>query len=84
MEENPAPTISDIISPMRTVSADYSQGNEALFCEHDGKQCIAISLTAIFYHQKEHISEWFSSTLNNILTIGNNLIVPVRYSVLAN
>ena len=32
---------------MRTVSADYSQGNEALFGEDAGKQCVAMSLTAI-------------------------------------
>ena len=70
-------------------------GNEALFGENAGKQCVdlpqvdlmnfrveyvrkskqcvAMSLTAIIYHQIEHISEWTSSTLKNILTIGNNL-----------
>jgi len=31
VEENPGPTIFDIIDPLRTVSADYSQGNEALW-----------------------------------------------------
>ena len=49
MEENPGPTIFDIIDPMRTVSADYSQGNETLFGENAGKQCVAMSLTAIIY-----------------------------------
>ena len=70
-------------------------GNEALFGENAGKQCVdlpqvdlmnfrveyvrkskqcvAMSLTATIYHQIEHISEWTSSTLKNILTIGNNL-----------
>ena len=43
-----------------------------------------MSLTAIIYHQVEHINEWTSSTLNNILTIGNNLYVSIRYSVQAN
>ena len=33
VEENPGPTIFDIIDPTRTASADYSQGNEALFGE---------------------------------------------------
>ncbi|KAK2563295.1 hypothetical protein P5673_013659 [Acropora cervicornis] len=56
VEENPGPTIFDIIDPMRTVSADYSQGNEALFGENAGKQCVAMSLTAIIYHQIEHIT----------------------------
>ena len=77
VEENPGRTIFDIIDPMITVSADYSQGNEALFGENAGKQCVAMSLTAIIYHQVEHISEWTSSTLNNILTIGNNLYVSI-------
>ena len=84
VEENPGPIIFDIIDPMRTVSADYSQGNEALFGESAGKQCVAMSLTAIIYHQIEHITDWTSSTLNNILTIGNNLYVSIRYSVQAN
>ena len=77
VEENPGPTIFDIIDPMITVSADYSQGNEALFGENAGKQCVAISLTAIICHQVEHISEWTSSTLNDVLTIGNNLYVSI-------
>ena len=66
---------------MKTVSADYSQGIEALFGENAGKQCVAISLTVIIYHQREHISEWTSSTLNNIFTIGNNVYVSIRYFV---
>jgi len=57
VEENPGPTILDVIDPMRTVPADYSQGNEALFGENAGKQCVAMSVTAIIYHQIEHISE---------------------------
>ena len=55
---------------MRTVSADYSQGNEALFGENAGKRCVDMSLTAIIYHQIYRISNWTS--WNNILTIGNN------------
>ena len=42
VEENPGPTIFDVINPMRTVSANYSQGNEALFGENAGKQCVTI------------------------------------------
>lgn len=30
VEENPGPTISDIIDPRTTVSADYSQGNDSV------------------------------------------------------
>ena len=32
----------------------------------------------------KHISVWTSSTLNNILTIGNNLYISIRQSVQAN
>ena len=43
-----------------------------------------MSLTAITYHQIEHISEWTSSTLNSVLTIGSNLFVSIRHSEQAN
>ena len=73
VEENPGPTIFDIIDPTTTVSADSSQGNEALFGVNAGKQCVAMSLTAIIYHQIQDISLWTNSTLKNVLVIGNNL-----------
>ena len=57
------------------MTADYSQGNEALFGENAGKQCVAMSLTAIIYHHIEEINLWISSILNNILTIRNNNII---------
>ena len=44
-----------------------------LFGENAGKQCLAMSLTAIIYHHIKDISLWSSSTLNNILVTGNNL-----------
>ena len=50
VKENPDPTTFDINDPTTTVSADSSQGNEVLFGENAGKQCVAnISLTAIIY-----------------------------------
>ena len=73
MEENPGPTIFEVIDSTRTVCADYNQGNEALFGENAGKQCVAMSLTAIIYHHIEDINLWSSSTLNNILVTGNSL-----------
>ena len=84
VEENPGPTIFDVIDPTRTICADYSQGNEALFGENAGKQCVAMSLTAIIYHHIEDINLWTSSILNNILTIGNNLYTSIRCSVQTN
>ena len=82
--ENPDSTIFDVIGPTRTMCADYSQGNEALFRENAGKQCVAMSLTAIIYHHIEDIDLWTSSPLNNILTIGNDWFISIRCSVQTN
>ena len=64
----------------------YSQGNQALFDENAGKQCVTMSLTAVIYRHLKDINFWTSSTLNNILTIGNNLnmYIPIRCSVQTN
>ena len=83
VEENPGPAIFDIVDPTRTVSADYSQGDE-VFGENAGKQCVGMSLSAIIYHHLEHNSLWRSSTLNRILTIGNTLYTSIRCSVQTN
>ena len=72
------------IDPTRTICADYSQGNEALFGENAGKQCVAMSLTAVIYHHIEDIYLWTSSTSNNILTIANNLYISIRCFVQTN
>ena len=84
VEENRGPTIFDVIDPTRTICADYSQGNVALFGENAGKQCVAMSLTAIIYHHIQDMNLWTSSTLNNILTIGNNLYISISSSVRTN
>ena len=34
VEENPGPTIFDVVDPTRTICAGYSRGNEALFGEN--------------------------------------------------
>ena len=81
VEENPGPTMFEVIDSKRTVFADYNQGNEVLFGENAGKQCVAISLTAIIYHHIEGINLWSSSTLNNILVTGNNLYSTQVYCV---
>ncbi|XP_022782755.1 uncharacterized protein LOC111323626 [Stylophora pistillata] len=87
VEENPGPTIFEVIDPTRTVCANYNQGNEALFGENGenaGKQCVAMSLTAIIYHHIEDITLWSSSTLNDILVTGNNLYSTIRSMVQTN
>ena len=84
VEENPGPTMFDIIDPTTTVSANSSQGKEATFGVNPGKQCVAMSLTAMIYHQIQDISLWANSTLNNILVIGNNLYSSITCSVQTN
>ena len=65
--ENPGPTIFDIIDLATTVSTDSSQGNEAIFGVNAGKQCVAMSLTAIIYHQIQDNSTLNNSTLITLL-----------------
>ena len=43
-----------------------------------------MSITAIIYHHIEDINLWTSSTLNNILTIGNDFYTSIRCSVQTN
>ena len=57
---------NDFLQATRTICANYSQGNQALFGENAGKQCVTMSLTAVIYHHLEDINVWTSSTLNNI------------------
>ena len=65
--ENPGPTTFDIIDLATTVSTDSSQGNEAIFGVNAGKQCVAMSLTAIIYHQIQDNSTLNNSTLITLL-----------------
>ena len=65
-EENPGPT-------SKTICADFSQSNARKFGPSAGKQCVAMSLTAIVQTKVKDITTWDSSFLNKILSIGNNL-----------
>ena len=79
---------NNYLQATRTICANYSQGNQVLFGENAGKQCVTMSVTAaVIYHHIEDINFWTSSTLNNIFTIANNLymyISVVRWSVQTN
>ena len=74
---------NDFLQAARAICANYSQGNQVLFGENAGKQCVTMSLTAVIYNHLEDINFWTSSTLNNILTIVNNLYmyISMRCSV---
>ena len=81
VEENPGPTtINEIVDHRLTVSADFSQG-DVRFGQNAGKQCVAMSLTAIVYNNIHCVNVWDSSTLNTILFIGNSLYTFISSSV---
>ena len=55
VEENPGPTLCGIIDPSQTICADYSQGDRHHFKQNAGKQCVAMSVTAIVHTQLEQL-----------------------------
>ena len=46
----------DIVYPTETVVADFSQGNSRRFRQSAGKQCVAMSLTAIIHNELKDIN----------------------------
>ena len=81
VEENPGPTIYEIVNTNNTVCADFDQGNMAKFGENAGKQCVAMSLTAVIFKYITNIYNWDSADLNSILAHGNCLYSCIRVSV---
>ena len=67
--------------PTKTICADFSQGNTKKFRQNAGKQCLAMSLTAIIYNHITNANEWDSTVLNDILCAGNNLYSFISNSV---
>ena len=75
-------TLYQIIHVFETLRADFSQGDQSNFGDNAGKQCVAMSLTAIiFRYIKPHIDTWDSPDLNNILCLGNCLYDCIKCSV---
>jgi hypothetical protein len=54
IEKNPGP--SSYVDPNKTIAAPYSQGNELLFGQSAGQQCIAMSLCSLIYNNTKGIS----------------------------
>ena len=69
VKENPGPTIYDAVDPSKTICADFIQGNTKKFRQNAGKQCVAMSLTAIIYNEITNINAWDSSFLNVIFGV---------------
>ena len=68
IEKNPGPSYVD---PSKTIHARYSQGNEYVFGSYAGRQCVAMSLSALIYMCNKEIAE--SQDLIKIMNIGNEL-----------
>ena len=81
VEENPGPTVYDVVDPTQTVCADFSQGDTRKFRQNAGKQCLAISLTAIIHSHILDVDTWDTSLLNHILYAGNDLYTFISNSV---
>ena len=80
VKTNLGPTVYDIIDPTTTTCADFSQG-DTRFGFSAGKQCVAMSLTAIVYNQLQTVSMWNSSSLNTLSLNGNGLYNYISNSV---
>ena len=61
VEENPGPTIYDLVDRNEKIAADFKQGNSRKFRQNAGKQCVALSLTAIMHTELKiykYINQW--------------------------
>ena len=68
IETNPGPSVVD---PSKTIVAPYSQGNVAVFGHNAGRQCVAMSLSALVFNHTNFIC--LSEDLFEIMNAGNNL-----------
>ena len=68
-EKNPRPPT--YVDPNKTIVASYSQGNELVFGQNVGQQCIVMSLFSLIYNDTQGISS--ANDLIQIMNIGNQL-----------
>ena len=80
VEENPGPTIDDIVDCSHTIHARFNQGND-IFGSNAGKQCVAMSLSAIVYKEVKSVNIWNQTTLNTIMVCGDNLYGTISRSI---
>ena len=70
IEKNPGPLIHGV-DPTKIIQAPYSQGDVHVFGQNAGRQCVAMSLCALIYHNTKGISN--SGDLKQIMHTGNQL-----------
>ena len=67
VKTNPGPTV---VNPTKTISAPYSQSNAEVFgVRNAGRQCVAVSLTALIYISRKSISSM--TDLAQTMNVGN-------------
>ena len=72
MEKNSGPSPMYVDHFSKTIAAPYSQGNELVFGQNAGQQCVAMSLCSLIYNNKQAgISS--ANDLIQIMNIGNQL-----------
>ena len=57
VEENPDPTINYTVDCSYTIHVSFNQGNN-LFGPNAGKQCVAMSLSAIVHKEIKSVNIW--------------------------
>ena len=70
IEKNPGP-LPMYVDPSKTIAAPYNQGNELVFGQNAGQQCVAMRLCSLIYNNKQGISS--ANNLIQIMNIGNQL-----------
>ncbi|RMX46527.1 hypothetical protein pdam_00018717 [Pocillopora damicornis] len=73
-EKNPGPLT--YVDPNKTIVASRSQGNELVFGQNGGQQCVAMSLCSLIYNDTQGISS--ANDLIQIMNIGNQLYSTKR------
>ena len=64
IETSPGPPIHSI-DPTQTIKAPYSQGDVMYFGENAGKQCVAMSLSALIYNKIKGIHTYIHTNFIN-------------------
>ena len=69
IETHPGPVF--YIDPSKTISAPYSQGDQIIFGETAGQQCLSVCLCALIYNKRQKICT--PQDLVHIMNVGNEL-----------
>ena len=70
VEENPGRSINDIVDCSYTIHSNFNQGSD-VFGSNAGKQCVAMSLSAIAYKEIKSVNIWDQASLHTIMVCGD-------------